>query len=241
MTSVLRPLHCLLPGRERIALLLLNPNIHQIKEQFNVLWGNAVFRVAVDGGANSIYDADNSLVPDIVTGDFDSIRPEVKEYYTQKGCTVTHTDDQDYTDFTKSLAITTKLIREKSLDVSCIVALFCMDNRLDHIFGNMVSLYDAKQMTDLPVYTLAGKSLACLLSKGKHTLEVDTGIEGEYCGLIPLGKPCHVTTTGLKWNLPVGDDPLQFGGLVSTSNGFDGSGMVTIETDNPLLWTMETT
>ncbi|XP_040403143.1 thiamin pyrophosphokinase 1 isoform X12 [Cygnus olor] len=191
MECVFTPLDCLLPaGNLKFCLLILNQPFN--KGHFHCLWSKAALRACADGGANRLYHitegSQDSFLPDYISGDFDSIQPEVKEYYKAKGCELIETMDQDFTDFTKCLQILQKKIEEKDL-------------------------------------------------QGKHELRVDTGLEGAWCGLIPIGNPCDsVTTTGLRWNLT--NRVLKFGTLVSTSNTYDNSGIVTIETDKPLLWTM---
>ncbi|XP_076309283.1 thiamine pyrophosphokinase 1-like [Tachypleus tridentatus] len=108
---------------------------------------------------------------------------------------------------------------------------------MDHILANLNTLYLAKDIACLPVFLFSGDSLTWLLDEGRNSIHVPTSIHHLHCGLIPLGEPCeNVTTTGLKWNLQ--HQKLQFGGLLSTSNTFDGSEVITVETDKKLLWTM---
>ena len=69
----------------------------------------------------------------------------------------------------------------------------------------------------------------------EETLLLDTGLEGPYCGLLPLAGSTTVTTTGLRWNLQ--DDVMKFGGLISTSNEM-AAARVTVKSSLPILWTM---
>ena len=79
-----------------------------------------------------------------------------------------------------------------------------------------------------------GLSYFCVLPKGLTEIKTDTGLEGDWCGLIPLGHPVTVSTTGLKWNLH--DDIMELGGLISTSNELTACGKVTVSADFPILW-----
>ncbi|XP_038058379.1 thiamin pyrophosphokinase 1-like [Patiria miniata] len=241
---VRRPLACLERHQSdlKLALILLNQPMVALRQQLKVLWSRSVLKAVADGGSNRLYECmmgnHQSYIPDLITGDFDSIRPEILLYYKRRGAKIIQTPDQDYTDFTKCLRLVLDTIQCNKLSVDTIVVLGAFGQRFDQTLANVNTLYEANVNTKIPVYLLADRSLGCLLRPGKHVIEVNTGLEDSWCGLVPIGNKCRqVTTTGLKWNLD--HQPMQFGGLISTSNTYaEGAEKVTVQTDQPLFWTM---
>lgn len=213
---------------------------------FKKLWQDATYRACVDGGANYLYDIQQHSnieraleMPNLICGDFDSIRPEVKDYFSNhNGVEVLRTPNQDLTDFSKCVELLGQKIRSKMVDIDLIVALSGRQDRCDHAMGNISTLYKAPKL--LPNTTrlclIYGCSYVTLLQNGKTILDVMTNHEGNWCGLVPVGHPAIVNATGLKWNMQ--NFKLDFGEIISTSNELDGSGVVSVDTDFPLIWTM---
>lgn len=232
----------------KIAVIILNKKFPDDSTDtiFKKLWHDATYRACADGGANYLYDMQQHSnsggllqMPNLICGDFDSIRPEVKNYFSNHSLVeVVPTPDQNMTDFSKCVKLLGEKIKSKLLDIDLIVALSGRQDRCDHAMGNISTLYRAPKL--LPNTTrlclMYDYSYVTLLLKGKTILDVVTGHEGDWCGLIPVGHPAIVDATGLKWNLQ--SFKLEFGEMISTSNELDGSGVVSVETDFPLVWTM---
>uniref|UniRef100_A0A3B4TGP8 Thiamine pyrophosphokinase 1 n=1 Tax=Seriola dumerili TaxID=41447 RepID=A0A3B4TGP8_SERDU len=247
MDKELMPLDCLLPsGTLRICLLILNQPLD--KDYLDILWSKALLRACADGAANHLYEMTatdcDSFLPDYISGDFDSITAEVKAFYAaEKKCFLLSLQQHPARDFISNRGIFQCLINLcLSFQVDAIVTLGGLADRFDQTMASVETLHHALSMTQLPVLIIQGTSLVYLLRPGSHRLEVNTGLEGDWCSLIPVGGPCQTTTTGLKWNL--NNQVLQFGKLVSTSNTYEHvdpgkpKKPVTVITDQPLLWSM---
>lgn len=236
-----------------LALLVLNvePKVapSRAAERFDQLWETSSVRVCADGAANRLHDslaepARARRLPDTIAGDLDSLRPAVAEYYASRGVAIEGEDGQDTHDFEKCL----RWIERRHTSTApalvgglTVVAHGAFGGRLDQQMANLNMAYKATQPRGCfggleHLYLLCDHSIAFVLGPGRHVILPNADAEDGTCGLIPLGGRCEgVRTTGLRWDLD-GSRPLEFGGLVSSSNEVVAD-RVTVETEAPLLWT----
>ena len=98
------------------ALIILNTPIQstgcsnddgKLSGVLGMLWEASTYRTCADGGANRLYDATvnfgsedgkNNYLPNLITGDLDSLRRDVRQYYESKGVEIIRVEDQDYHD-----------------------------------------------------------------------------------------------------------------------------------------------
>ncbi|GBF93661.1 thiamin pyrophosphokinase [Raphidocelis subcapitata] len=106
-----------LPQTKQLHLVVLNWHLPVLTAR---LWQQASTRMCADGGANRLHDqipqlaaaaglsgaaaARDAFLPDVIKGDLDSVRPDVRDYYTSRGVPMVDLSaDQDTTDLTKCL------------------------------------------------------------------------------------------------------------------------------------------
>jgi thiamine pyrophosphokinase len=86
--------------------------------------------ICADGGANHLYNS--SIIPHYLLGDFDSIAPEVLEYFRhQKVKLESYPVEKDDTD--------SELALNKAIELGAkeVVFLGCIGSRIDHVYGNI--------------------------------------------------------------------------------------------------------
>ncbi|GAQ89409.1 thiamin pyrophosphokinase [Klebsormidium nitens] len=215
-----------------------------------LLWEQSRLRVCADGGANRIYDElprifqeeEESAVraryiPDAIVGDLDSLRPDVRDFYTQNSVPIIDlSHDQDTSDLHKCIKYA-QGANPSLTQQSKLLVVGAVGGRLDHQLSNIHILY---KFRDLRIVLLGKGNLALLLPEAfEHEIYPDRGVEGPICALIPVGSPVSdVHSTGLRWNL--GGQSLQFGELISTSNEIKAE-RISVRAKGPLLWTTELT
>ena len=218
---------------ENEILLILNNPQTLTSNLISSIWPCVGKRVCADGGANWLFDScDNNFIPDLVHGDLDSLRTDVKNYYLDHGCLITEDKRDDKHDMDKCLL----QIKEWPNSCNFIIYIFgAFGGRFDHEMANLNTtlkhLHNFKRIILISTETFG----EVLLGNTRHKIYPNRKFEGPICGLIPIFSPCaKVDTSGLKWNL--NGRAMCFGGLVSSSNEI-AEAEIQVFSEQTLLWT----
>jgi len=251
-------------------LIVLNQPLEGQVRFYSQVWKNAVYHIGADGGANCVHDLNtknlhdkNVLNLDTVIGDLDSIRPDVREYWHQRGSEIIYDPDQYSTDLTKatkyiksfeipsegeltpSKNLAREAKRQKIKDGSEIKHIVCiggLGGRVDQGMSTLHHLYIFQKESDYAsgkMFLLSSEAITFILKAGKHKIKVRESFPGmglgKHIGIIPLKEPSMITTEGLEWD--VKDWLTEFGGQMSTSNHVRED-WVKVETTKDVLFTI---
>ncbi|KIK17628.1 hypothetical protein PISMIDRAFT_685071 [Pisolithus microcarpus 441] len=206
------------------------------------LWKACSWHCCADGGANRLFDLlpdelRRSYIPDLIKGDLDSLRADVRDYYSSKGVSVIQDHDQNSTDLMKCVQAIQEHEKLESREYD-IVLLGGLGGRLDQTVHTLSYVHKLRRMRK-KVFVVTDDNISWVLGEGQHRILIDHDILGPTCGLLPIGVESTVlTTTGLRWNLT--EARSSFDGLISTSNHLvPEEKYVTINTSRPIWWCVE--
>lgn len=148
--------------------------------------------IAADRGMDFLYE--HKITPDIIVGDFDSVKNEALSYFKEKGMSDIHVlnPEKDDTDSECALQI--------ALDHGAdhIIIIGATGTRIDHVLGNISLL--GKAMSE-------GK-MAELLDTHNRIRMIDNELKieknkqyGKYVSIIPVCKNNKITLEGFKYPL----------------------------------------
>ncbi|EKM58212.1 uncharacterized protein PHACADRAFT_139928 [Phanerochaete carnosa HHB-10118-sp] len=213
------------------------------------LWNSTQWHCCADGGANRLHDAFSELrhatserdlrttyLPDLIKGDLDSLRDDVREYYASQNVEIVQDDDQYSTDLMKCVFALEEKEQAEGSQYDIII-LGGLTGRLDQTVHTMSYLHKLRKRRER-VFCVTDDNVAWVLDGGEHIIHVDHAYMGKTCGLLPVGIDSTIlTTSGLEWNLTEAES--RFDGMISTSNHLVPGEPVRIKTTRPIFWTVE--
>lgn len=161
--------------------------------------------ICADGGAKYAYNF--GCTPDYVVGDFDSLEPEILDFYMKQDIEVIrYPKEKDYTD--------TELCIQKAIDIGsteiCILA--GVGDRIDHTLGNIGLLHTIKE-SGLEGYIVSDN---CYIYICSNELSIKGNI-GDIVSVIPFkGDASGVSLSGFKY--PLDNVNVSFGSPLGISN-----------------------
>ncbi|KDN38508.1 Thiamin pyrophosphokinase, partial [Tilletiaria anomala UBC 951] len=226
----------------------------------------AVYRICADGAANRLFDALSSrgfrdfaeagpvpmspsekgqfVPPNEIVGDLDSLRPEVRQFFEQRGTQIVQRPSQYATDLQKSIQRAEDMEEESGGWLRGDLLIYGgLSGRFDQTCHTLHVLWQLAEGRNR-AWVVNDDSVTWLLPAGEHDLQMSQRVMGKTCGVLPLGigvqnGGARVVTNGLRWNLNA-DTGTHLGGLLSTSNHMaNEDGIVKLQTDQPVYWTVE--
>lgn len=240
-------------------LLILNQPIAHF-DAFARLWKHTSYRICADGGANRLFDmfegdllaekdkyvrinvkiddpANTIQLPNIIHGDLDSLRDDVRAYYIAHGVEVTQDHDQYSTDFGKTMQkISSRTASHEQRDV---LVLGTLAGRVDQglsILHEMIR--EETKHPNLRLWLFSESSLSVILKSPQNVISElqSSRLFTENVGFVPVWGPATITTTGLEWDVENWDTHM--GGQLSTSNHVKAD-EIHVHTNAPILFTIE--
>lgn len=192
------------------AIILLNGNI-----QFKILnkyYKKDIYLICADGASNDLRK--HKIIPNIIIGDLDSAKKKSLNYYRKRGVEVRKIEEQDTTDFEKSL-------------------LYSIENNFKNIliFGASSKRQD-HTLNNYSVLKRYYKTLNLKIIDSKFEISfIDKKISFKYpkrksISIMPLPIAKGITTKGLKYQLE--NEDLELGIREGTLNISD-SNYISIE------------
>lgn len=176
------------------------------------------FVIAADGGCN--YLRKERLLPDVIIGDMDSANKKSVKYFSSKGTEILKINEQETTDFEKSLLYC------KSKKLSKIFVFGFSSMRIDHTVNNFSIL---KRYSGIMDITMIDEEFEVFMINKSTSIKYK---KNEIFSFVAMPKAFNIYTKGLRYKLK--GENLEFGVREGSLN-ISTSGLITLNFDKGVL------